>query len=189
MIIQLTYDIICNVNSFLHLITDWMLSIPVLKYLAVPLHWLFDGFKTIEYHLLFTDLINLQSNLEVYSALHYKVNYGLHFIFAIITVVAIYLLALFLIARIIGTIQDRVEGKKIRALECELNEKLKATGSTAVYRCRYEDWKYVMNYDESPFEEACKYMRKTITEIERFIASGGDEGELAVDDGGPGWRN
>lgn len=189
MIIQLTYDIICNVNSFLHLITDWMLCIPVLKYLGIGLNWLFDGIKTIEYHLLFTDIINLQSNPEVYSALHYKVNYGLHFFFAFLTAAAIFYLVLFLIARIIGTIQDKVEGKRIRALEGELNEKLKTAGSTAVYRCRYEDWKHVISYDESPFEEACKYMRETIAKVERFIASGGDGREIAVDDGRPGWRN
>ena len=185
MLIQFVFDMICELNSFIHLLTDWMLGIPVLKYLAVPLHWLFDGFKTIEYHLLFNDLINLQSNPEVYSALHYRVNYGLHFIFAFLTAAAVVLLVQFLIASIIGTIQDKVEGKKIRALEGELNEKLKTAGSTAVYRCRYEDWKHVISYDESPFEEACKYMRETIAKVERFIASGGDGREIAVDDGRP----
>lgn len=122
--------------------------------------------------------VMITANPAEYSVWHYRVNYGLHFFFAFLTTAVVCFLAMRLIAGIIGTIQDKVESKKIRALEGELNEKLKATGSTAVYRCRYEDWKYVISYDESPFEEACKYMRKTIAEIERFIASGGDGGKI-----------
>lgn len=178
MLIQFVYDMVCGLNSFLHLITDWMLDIPILRYLAVALNWVFDGFKAVEHHLLFTDLINLQPNPAEYSVWHYRVNYGLHFFFAFLTVAVVCFLVMRLIADAIWTIQDGVEGKKIRALESELNEKLKAAGSAAVYRCRYEDWKYMISYDESPFAEACKYMRKTIAEIERFIASGGDGGKI-----------
>lgn len=176
MFIQVIYDISCFLNSVLHIATDWMLGIPVLKYLAVALNWVFDGLKTVQYHLLFSDLINLQPNPNEYSVWHYRVNYGLHFLFALI----FYLIVLFGIIFLITEIESRIEAKKIRKLEKALNDRLHEVGSKAVYQCRYEDWKYVMSYDESPFEEACKYMRNTIAELEWFVSSGGNAQDIST---------
>lgn len=176
MFMQVIYDIICNLNGILHIATDWMLGIPVLNYLAVALNWLFDGLKAIQYNLLFSDLVSLQPNLDEYSVWHYRVNYGLHFLFAVINYLILIYGTMFIIAKIVS----RIEAGKIRKLEKALNDKLHEAGSKAVYQCHYSDWKYVMSYDESPFEEARKYMRKTIAELDLFIRSGGNAEDIAT---------
>lgn len=37
-----------------------------------------------------------------------------------------------------------------------------------------------MSYDESPFEEARKYMRNTIAELEQFVSSGGNAQDIST---------
>ena len=174
MIIQVVYEFICSVNSVLHIATDWMLHVPILRYLGIALNWVFDGFKEIQYHLLFTDLINFQPNPDQYSVWHYRVNYGLHWFFAILFVAIVVLILQFLISTIIAKISIKIESKKIRKLEGLLNQTLHEVGSDAAYQCRYEDWKCEESYDRDPCTEACKYMRQTIDEIHQFIAAGGN---------------
>lgn len=174
MIIQAVYDFICSINGVLHIATDRMLEMPILRHLGIALSWAFDGFKEMQYHLLFSDLIKLQPNPDQYSVWHYRVNYGLHWFFAILFIVVVVFIMEFLVGTVIAKISLKIETKKIRKLEELLNQTLHEAGSDAVYHCRYEDWKCEENYDRDPCTEACKYMHQTIDEIHQFTAAGGN---------------
>ena len=67
MLIQGIYNIIRFLNNCLHFLLDWTLNVPGLKYLATDLLWFFDGYKAVQYRLLFEEVVNLQPDQDVYS--------------------------------------------------------------------------------------------------------------------------